>query len=451
MRRLLENQKVATRRKNRHWPFFPAGVFLVISLSWFLVSAPSSEQAGSEMSVDPGLSARGPAQEASPQGADSEHPAVRLVQGKIKPRQTFYDLMIENGSSPREVQRMAKAARGVYNLRKLLPGKSYELAFDGEGDLFHIKYRVDPENTFVIQTAPDRYEAYMENRPLDIYTRRVQGVIRSSLFEAVQAIGEGPELAVKLAEIFAWDIDFHFDIREGDRFVILFEEQWRDGRFYGYGRILAAEFENGGETLTAVYHQRSDGAGGYYTPEGTSLQKQFLRSPLKFTRISSGFTYKRFHPILKRYRPHLGVDYVAPVGTPVHAAGDGKVIFAGRKGGNGNFVKIRHNRIYMTGYLHLSRIARGIRSGRRVTQGQVIGYVGKTGLATGPHLCYRFYRYGKFVNPLTVKFPSASPVPSKELTAFARERDRLLARLLTPSPVYLVDRDDYLIAGNRNI
>jgi murein DD-endopeptidase MepM/ murein hydrolase activator NlpD len=379
-----------------------------------------------------------------------EEKPLRTVQGKVKKNETFYELMVDSGISPTVIAGMTSAARGVYDLRRIRPGKSYEMVLDGDGAVEQVQYCVDQENTFVIRRTPDGFDAEVQHNPFDIYLKRVSGAIDTTLFEAVQAIGEGPELAVKLSEIFAWDIDFNFDIRRGDRFIILFEEKWRDGRFHGYGRILAAEFMNGGEKHTALYYRTEKGKGGYFSPDGRSVEKQFLRSPLKFTRISSKFTYKRYHPILKAYRPHLGVDYVAPRGTPILAAGDGKVIFAARKGGNGKFVKIRHNGTYMSGYLHLSRFARGIRAGKKVKQGQVIGYVGSSGLATGPHLCYRFYKNGKFANPLSVKFPSAAPVPKREMANFRENGSRLLSQLLKRPPAYLVDKHDYLNAAIRH-
>lgn len=439
---LLANQKVVGKKKRRPW------LFLILP-SLFLILASSVLVSFKQLQPTQPDEPRIVQEVAAPSPLPSiPKPAIfRTIQGKIKRNQTFYDIMIKNGMSPQDVELMASSAKGVFNLRKLMPGRSFEIALSDEAKLHHVKYSVGPEKTLVLEKIPDGYEAYMETHPFERYMKRAEGVIESSLFEAIHAMGEGPELAVKLSEIFAWDIDFHFDIRQGDSFSILFEEKWREGSFYGYGRILAAEFVNQGESLRAVYYERSDGKGGYYTPSGKSLQKQFLRSPLKFSRISSKFTYKRYHPVLKRFKPHLGVDYVAPVGTPIHAAGDGKIIFAGRKGQNGKFVKIRHNQIYMTGYLHLSRIAKGIKSGKKVEQGQIIGYVGQTGLATGPHLCYRFYKYGKFVNPLTVKFPSATPVPKEERDIFSQISKSRLNRLIKRPPSYLADRNGYLVAG----
>lgn len=441
---LLQNQSPA-RKKKKSWKLYSILLFVTLSLL-LSVHFRSSEKSNSPRLVQADTPLQDSASSPSASSGPAEAVKLHVVSGRVRKNQTFYDLMIGHGVTPQEIVRLAGASRNIYDLRKLLPGRSYELSLDSAGVLQKMSYVVDPENTFVVRSTPQGFVADMEQNPFEIHLKRVEGGIESSLFEAIHAIVEGPELAVMLSEIYAWDIDFNFDIRKGDRFTILFEEKWRDGKYYGYGRILAAEFVNHGERLRAVYYEGCDGKKGYYTPEGKSLQKQFLRSPLKFSRISSRFTYKRFHPILKAYRPHLGVDYVAPRGTPIHAAGDGKVIFAARKGGNGNFVKIRHNGTYMTGYLHLSRVAKGIRKGVYVKQGQVIGYVGATGLATGPHLCYRFYKHGKFVNPLTVKFPSASPVPRKEMEAFRGNRDHFLALLLKRPPAYRVDRQDYLIA-----
>ncbi len=457
MERLLANQSIAKPRRKKPWK--PLLVFVILIVSFlFIRNGATFFAKGSD--TDPSATASSAlpetATEPRPESTQLNSDPIpqpipdRIIKGKIQRAQTFYDLMVGQGMTPQEVLQIANAAKGVFNLRRIRAGQAYEVVLDATGRPEEVRYTIDPEKTFVATRTPTGFETVVKKDPYEIYEQRVSGVITSTLFEAVQAVGEGPDLAIKLAEIFAWDVDFNFDIRRGDRFVLLFEEKWQGGKFREYGRILAAEFVNQGEALRALFYETSDGKRGYYTPEGKSLQKQFLRSPLKFTRISSKFTYKRFHPVLKRYRPHLGVDYVAPRGTPIHAAGDGKVIFAGRKGGNGNFVKVRHNGTYMTGYLHLSRIAKGIRKGRRVRQGQVIGYVGSTGLATGPHLCYRFYKHGKFVNPLRVKFPSASPVPKKEMEAFRQIQEALLPRLLRKTPAYHVDREDYLIGAIRH-
>ena len=380
-------------------------------------------------------------------GAESSGPSRSWVEVRVRAGQTLYGILASRGLAASEIPEWIAAARGLYDLSRLRPGQRLRLATAAGGGLAALWCDTGPRERLVLERGRNGVAARREEIPCSVHVRRVAGVVRDSLFQAVEDAGEGPELAVALAEIFAWDIDFHRDVRPGDRFALLVEEEWRDGAFAGYGRILAASFVNRGRTYRAVYFRGERTPAGYYTPEGRSLRKQFLRSPLKFSRISSGFTRRRFHPILKRVRPHLGIDYAAPAGTPVRAAADGRVIFAGRKGGNGNFVKIRHNRTYMTGYLHLRGFARGIRAGVRVRQGQVIGYVGQTGLATGPHLCYRFYKNGRFVNPLTMRFPPAVPVARTDRAALARLARELLPRLRRDVPDYLADPAQNLLAG----
>ncbi|HHQ48459.1 MAG TPA: hypothetical protein ENK19_06195 [Acidobacteria bacterium] len=232
------------------------------------------------------------------------------------------------------------------------------------------------------------------------------------------AAGGDAELAVRLAQIFQWDIDFFRDLRKGDRFVVVADRRTVDGRPYGWGELYAARFVNGGRTLTAIAFPDENGRIGYYDLEGRPLRKEFLRAPLKFSRITSRFSLHRYHPILHRRMPHYGVDYGAPVGTPVHVTADGVVRFVGRKGGAGKMISVRHTNGYETNYLHLSRYGRGIHRGVRVRQGQVIGYVGQTGMATGPHLDYRVRHNGRWINPLRIASPPARPLAKKRLARF---------------------------------
>ena len=234
---------------------------------------------------------------------------------------------------------------------------------------------------------------------------------------------------MNLAEIFGWDIDFILDIRQGDSFQVLVEKRFRDGEPAGYGRILAAEFTNQGETFNAVLFQDGERAPDYYSLDGRSLRKAFLKAPLSFSRISSGFSMRRYHPIAKTWRAHPAIDYAAPTGTPIKTVGDGVVSQKGYTRGNGNYVKIRHNNGYETLYLHMKGFAKGLRNGGRVKQGQVIGYVGATGLATGPHLCFRMRKHGAPVNPQKVKAPSVAPVSAENLDTFRLHAETLLAQL----------------------
>ena len=234
---------------------------------------------------------------------------------------------------------------------------------------------------------------------------------------------------MNLADIFAWDIDFILDIRSGDSFQALVEKRFRDGKQAGYGRILAAEFNNRGESFKAFYYKDGDRRASYYDENGESVRKLFLKAPLSFSRISSGFTMRRYHPISKTWKAHPAIDYAAPTGTPIKAVGDGKIVRIAKDRNNGRHIKIRHNGTYQTLYLHMSRFARGMKKGKRVAQGQVIGYVGSSGLATGPHLCFRMYKHGSPVNPSRVKAKSAKPVSDKNLTAFRATIEPLMAKL----------------------
>jgi len=261
--------------------------------------------------------------------------------------------------------------------------------------------------------------------------RLLQGTIHGSLYAALAAHGESPQMAAELAEIFAWDIDFHTDLRRGDSFRVLIEERYRHGKSVGSPRILAAEMVNRQRVFQAVSYPSQADHGTYYRPDGSAIRRMFLRSPLHYSRISSPFSLHRFHPILGQYRPHLGIDYAAPAGTPVRSVADGVIAWAGMKGASGNMVEVRHNSVYSTFYLHLSRFASEVQVGKRVAQGEVIGYVGATGLATGPHLDFRLSKEGKYLNPLehSNKSLEAPPLPRQALPAFRAHARRLLAEL----------------------
>jgi len=262
-----------------------------------------------------------------------------------------------------------------------------------------------------------------------VRTEVINGTITSNLFDAVAKIGEEAELAINLAEIFAWDIDFMHDIREGDLFRAIVEKRFLKGQPAGYGRILAAEFVNQGKSYRAILFNDGSGNTNYYDPEGRNLRKGFLKAPLNFTRISSGFTMKRYHPITKTWKAHPAIDYVAPTGTPIKAVGEGKVVRKGYTKYNGNFIEVRHPNGYSTLYLHMSKFAKGIKKSKRVIPGQIIGYVGATGLATGPHLCFRMRKNGKPVNPNKVKMPTTPAVSSKNIPEFSILAAHRLAQL----------------------
>jgi len=270
-------------------------------------------------------------------------------------------------------------------------------------------------------------DGYLSQRIPIEYERRTR-VITGSIEDNLVSAIDSDILALELSDIFAWDIDFTTDLRKGDTFSLAVEELWRDGRLVRYGSILAAEFVNDKRPYKAYLFRTGD-TEAYYDADGDELRRPLLKAPLSYRRISSGFSLRRFHPVLKRYRPHLGVDYSAALGTPVSSVGDGTVLFAGRKGPNGNLVMIKHPGGYTTYYGHLHRISKGIRKGARVKQGQVIGKVGKTGRATGPHLDYRIKRNGSFINPLKLKLPKGAPVDEVRMPEYREtvaEMDSLL-------------------------
>jgi murein DD-endopeptidase MepM/ murein hydrolase activator NlpD len=302
--------------------------------------------------------------------------------------------------------------------RRLFPGTEFRGICSPSGALERLEIMIDPRIELHFASGPDGIAVTRVERPIESEVVRLEGVIESSLFGAVEQAGGGPELAVRMAQVYQWDVDFLRDLRKGDTFVVVAERQMIGGEFYGWGTLYAARFVNGDRTLNAVAYPDDEGRLGYYDLEGRPLRKQFLRSPLKFSRVTSRFSMSRFHPVLRRRIPHYGVDYGAPVGTPVLVTADGTVTFAGRKGGGGNMVTVRHTNGYQTNYLHLSRYGKGIRRGARVSQGQVIGYVGSTGLSTGPHLDYRVTLNGKWVNPLRISSPPVKPLSEDRLQRF---------------------------------
>jgi murein DD-endopeptidase MepM/ murein hydrolase activator NlpD len=324
-------------------------------------------------------------------------------------------------------------------LDSLRPGESLRL-MHRDGSLFGLERRLNEAETLKVIRDASGLKADVLQNPLEARPRTVRAVIDSSLFEAVEAAGGHDQTAVALADIFGWDIDFVLDIQPGDSFIVSYQELYQDGVYVKDGPILAASFTNKGRRYRAVRYVDPDGNAHYYTPDGLSMHKAFLRAPLEFTRVSSGFNSARMHPILNLIRAHKGVDYAAPIGTPVRAAGDGRVSYAGPKGGYGNVVEIDHSRGIMTVYGHLSRFAKGTRVGQHVTQGTVIAYVGMTGLATGPHLHYEYRVNGVFKNPQTVSLPDALPIDARWRADFESRTAPLLSSLDVAVGPVLVSR-----------
>ncbi|HEX5637683.1 MAG TPA: peptidoglycan DD-metalloendopeptidase family protein, partial [Gammaproteobacteria bacterium] len=301
---------------------------------------------------------------------------------------------------------------------------------DLDGRLMTLHYDLDNFRFLRVNRVNDILEAKQEKYQIENRTAYASGTIESSLFLASQKAGLSQNLTMELAGIFGWDIDFALDMREGDHFTVIYEEIFKEGKKILDGSILAAEFSNQGETYRALrYTDPTTGDASYYTPSGQSLRKAFLRTPVNFSRISSKFTTSRYHPVLHRFRSHKGVDYAASTGTPVRSSGDGKIVFRGRKGGYGNVVIIQHGSRYKTLYGHLSKFNSNASTGSKVKQGQVIGYVGATGLASGPHLHYEFQVDGVHRNPLTVKIPSSNPIEQRYWDNFQLTTQAYVAQL----------------------
>lgn len=348
---------------------------------------------------------------------------------KVRRGDTLDRIFRRENLDPGQLVAVMSLAPAREGLRILRPGDELYVRHDG-ATLLEISRKLDTFHTLNITRVGDAFEAKVATLEYQTRTARATGDIRSSLFEAAARAGVSDSTIMKLAAIFASQIDFVLDLRDGDRFAVVFEEMWHDGDKLDEGDVLAAEFVSQGKTYRAVRYQAADGRVSYYTPEGRSLRKAFVRAPLAFTRVSSGFNPRRMHPILNKMRGHTGVDYAAPSGTPVRAPGDGKVSFAGRKGGYGNAIILEHGNGVTTLYGHLSRFAQATAVGRRVQQGDVIGFVGATGLATGPHLHYEYRVNGKYMNPRTVKLPEGSTaIDARERPRFAQAVAPLIERL----------------------
>ena len=327
-----------------------------------------------------------------------------------------------------QMQDILAAAEEVYDFTKIRIGKPINFIYiDGLLDRF--EYEPDNEVRIVVRSVGDEFVITEEPIEYEVEEVLVSATINDSLFLAATGIGVEESVVLNLAEILAWSIDFATAIREGDSFTLLYEKRKRNGEEAPPGRILAAQFFNREREYTAFRYELPEDKVAYYNREGENLVKQFLKAPLRFSRITSGFAYSRFHPVIGKSAPHLAIDYAAPAGTPVLSVGDGTVTYAGWNGGFGNYINIRHNDIYQTQYAHLSGYARGLRKGSQVTQGQIIGFVGSTGWSTGPHLHYQIKRYGTLVNPLTIELPAGDPVPGDLREDFYRVRDELASKV----------------------
>jgi murein DD-endopeptidase MepM/ murein hydrolase activator NlpD len=357
---------------------------------------------------------------------------VLSTEKRVPAGENFMAALEKFGLSDEEAASASAAAQRAFNLRQVRAGNTITVGRSVEGTLREIDYKIDPDRMLKIVPQENGFSAQVKEIPSKLETAAVTGGVNDSLFNAVEEAGESGELAMRLAQIFGYDLDFYTDPRKGDTFrIILEKKKYVNGQTAGYGKIFAAEYDNGGKKYQALLFHDPAGQPGYYTTGGKSLQKAFLRSPLKFgAPVTSHFSRARFHPILKTYRPHMGTDYGAPVGTPVQSIGSGRVVFAGRKGGEGNMVQIAHSNGYETMYLHLSRMF--VRAGEHIEIGKTIGLVGSTGLSTGPHLDFRILQRGQYKNFERLGLPPSDPVSKKNLPEFAAVREKWLPILQNP-------------------
>lgn len=358
--------------------------------------------------------------------APPEYQTLRLV---VKSGDTLDQIFRKNKLDLGNLAIITRLPDAGAQLRMLRPGDELEIEHD-HGKLIKLYRKINLTSALVVDRDDDGFTAKVIDRPIEVQRRRAYGRIDSSLFESANAAGLSDKLIMNLAGIFAWDVDFVLDIRSGDDYFILYEEIYQDGKYVMDGEIVAAEFNNNGRTFQAIRFTDKDGRADYYSPDGRSVRKAFVRAPVDFSRISSSFNPRRRHPVLNTIRAHKGVDYAAPAGTPIKAAGDGKVIFRGVKGGYGNVVIVQHGGNITTLYAHMSKFAGSARVGQRVKQGQVIGYVGSTGLATAAHLHYEYRLNGVHRNPRTVELPQADPIKNEYKQDFLAAVQPILDDLL---------------------
>ena len=359
-----------------------------------------------------------------------------VTKGVLARGQTLSGALRQHGIPSATIHLISREMRGVFDFRHAQPGHRFRIAQDADGNLLDFRYTTNPEQAYRLSWEGEDggYVARVERAPLRTEVAKIAGIVDRSLFEAIELLGEGSALASSFTEIFAWDIDFSRSVRSGDEFQVMYERLYRtndDGEevYVRPGRILAARYRGATKELEAVYFEGRDGDGGYFRRDGTSMKKAFLVAPLEYRRISSAFSNARRHPILGITRPHQGVDYAAAKGTPVWAVADGTVIHRGWAGASGNLVKIKHRSGYVSYYAHLSRFEPGLKVGSRVTQKQRIGYVGSTGLSTGPHVCFRIQKNDRYVNPLDIVMPIDDGIDRRDWADFKARRDLLLADL----------------------
>lgn len=348
--------------------------------------------------------------------------SLEVFEGIVQKNEFLSEILLRHGVSMKMIDFLAKKTRDTFDVKRIRSGNTYSIitSRDSVPKPLYFVYEISPVS-YVLYSLADTVVASRGHKSIDIVTDTIEGVIESSLWNSLVAIKADPSLANELSEIYAWTIDF-FGLQKGDMYRAIYEKQFVEGEYIGLGRVEATMMIHGGDSLYAIYFVQNE-KGDYFDEVGNSLQRTFLKAPLRYTRISSRFSNSRMHPVLKIRRPHHGVDYAAPSGTPVFSVGDGTVVKKGyQKRGGGNYISIKHNGTYSTTYMHLKGYAKGMAIGKHVRQGDLIGYVGKTGLATGPHLDFRFYRNGKAIDPLKVESPPSLPID----TAYQQQFDSVV-------------------------
>jgi murein DD-endopeptidase MepM/ murein hydrolase activator NlpD len=349
-----------------------------------------------------------------------------VVESKIQKDEAISHILNPRGIDYPEIQKIADLSKDIFSVRKLQAGKPYTLLLrkDSAQTLDYMIYEIDPIE-YLVYDFTDSIRVYTEKKPVTIVEKTASGIIESSLWNTMLENNLNQELILSLSDVYAWTIDF-YHLQKGDSFKVIYTERQVEGEMVGVDQIFAAEFVHHGSPIFAYLFESND-IPDYFDDEGKSLRKAFLRAPVKFSRISSRYSGKRFHPVQKRYKAHLGTDYAAANGTPIMATGDGVVTESAYKKFNGNYVKIKHNATYTTQYLHMSK--RAVKVGQRVKQGETIGYVGSTGLATGPHVCYRFWKNGKQVDPYRQDLPESTPVKPDDMEKFEAVKSKFYPRL----------------------
>lgn len=364
--------------------------------------------------------------------------SFHVVENKVKRNQNLSEILLPYHVSFSTISELAQKSREVFNVRRIAAQKNLTIFCDQDSARTARYLVYEPNLTeYVVFHLKDSLHVSLHQKEVRVEERSIYGSIQSSLAQTVAEAGGSPALTSMLVDVYAWQIDF-FRIQKNDWFKVIYEEKSVDGQAVGIGKILAVQFGHGGHEFSAFYFDQGNGI-DYFDLEGNSLRKAFLKAPLNYTRISSRYTRKRFHPVQKRWKAHLGTDYAAPTGTPIRSVGDGTIVAATYHSGNGNYVKVKHNGTYTTQYLHMSKIAKGIKPGTRVQQGQTIGYVGSTGLATGPHLCFRFWKNGQQVDALKVDIPPSEPIDAENKAAFDALKEQYTERLASMESLQQVE------------